>query len=94
MFLGSISVRNTESGVIADYSLIYDAQVFASDSVEDALDSVKVAIDSGLEQLKTVPVGNYTVDEDYIEDTAKGELEEESKQLIINNPLCQLAHDV
>ena len=65
--------------VIADYSIIYDAKIFEDESPEDVLDSIAKIVDSSLDALKNMTVGNYSVDENYIDDEVKDELDDASE---------------
>jgi hypothetical protein len=68
-----------DDGVIADYTLIYGASAFEGDSVEDVVADINKVVDSSLDSLKNKSVGDYPTDPDYIDDTVKGELGNQSE---------------
>ena len=70
------------TGVIADYSVVYSGSIFEETAVDDAMDQIETEVLTALDNLKNESVGNYTVDDGYIDNEAKTELQSQSKLCI------------
>ena len=67
------------TGVIADYDLVYDATMFKDKTVQEALNEVFEVVEAALDSLKNLTVREFPVDDKFIEETSKDQLDDESK---------------
>lgn len=79
---GFTAVLTTGSGVIADYTLIYDAWVFEDSPVDETMKNITRVVGSGLEDLKNKTVGGYDTDDAYI-DTTVEDLVDQSESCLL-----------